>query len=123
MNDLEQRIYAVVTKVVRDRSPDAPEVAPHHGLTTELGLESLDLARIVASLELELEADPFSSLVPITDVRTVGDLVSAYRRWFDGETAGDGPSAALERASARRRAKGVERRAARRRGGRGEGSA
>lgn len=43
-----------------------------------LGLKSLDLARLVAELEEELDFNPFAELVDITSVRTVGDLVAAY---------------------------------------------
>ncbi|KOV61484.1 hypothetical protein ADL01_31010 [Streptomyces sp. NRRL WC-3618] len=47
-------------------------------LVDQLGLESLHLARLVAVLEMELDTDPFSDDMPITGVRTVGDLLQAY---------------------------------------------
>ncbi|HUG66828.1 MAG TPA: acyl carrier protein [Pirellulaceae bacterium] len=57
-----------------------PEIESDHRLTDELGLESLDLAFLVTALERRLGVDPFLRLVPITSVRTVGDLCDAYRR-------------------------------------------
>jgi acyl carrier protein len=46
-------------------------------LFVEVGLDSLDLAQVVVSLEQELGVDPFrKSGAPI---RTFGDLVRAYR--------------------------------------------
>ena len=64
-------------------------VASEDRLSSDLGLKSLDLARIVAELELKTRADPFQELVLITSVRTIGDLERAYRRFFAGESAED----------------------------------
>lgn len=47
-------------------------------LSDSLGLSSLDLAILVSELEVSFGADPFAQLVPITDIRTFGDLVHAY---------------------------------------------
>ena len=43
-------------------------------LIDDLGLKSLDLASVVARLEMTLDLDAFDSDVAITDVRTVADL-------------------------------------------------
>lgn len=51
-------------------------------LNADLGLTSLDLATLVAALETKLKADPFQDLVPITSVRTIGDLETAFVRFF-----------------------------------------
>jgi acyl carrier protein len=58
------------------------EIASEDRLNVDLGLTSLDLAILVAALEMNLQADPFQELVPITSVRTVGDLEGAYLRFF-----------------------------------------
>jgi acyl carrier protein len=42
-----------------------------------LGLASLDLARLVAELEMEFGYDPFAH-TPITSVRSIEDVVQAY---------------------------------------------
>lgn len=47
-------------------------------LVEDLGLSSLDMAELVANLELELEKDPFSNGVSITTVKAVGDLYRVY---------------------------------------------
>lgn len=75
-------------------------------LGNDLGLTSLDLAQLVASLEISLGADPFQDLVPITSVRTVGDVCHAFERFFSGERAASQDPALQEikrRADARRR--------------------
>ncbi len=78
-------------------------------ITDHLGLTSLDLAQLVAMLEIRLSADPFASHTSITSVRTVGDLSDAYNTFLNqtDEATEPTPSAAvqqaLQRASGRRR--------------------
>lgn len=104
--DLEETVRAAVLALARRRNPAIAEVQPAHRLTGELGLKSLDLAELVAGLEMELAIDPFAELVAITSVRTVADLCDAYRRGLAGEAPA--PSAAVAagagRAEARRQA-------------------
>ena len=81
---------AEISKTVRDQvgllldEKDLPgrDIAPDDRLNADLGLTSLDLASLVAALEMKLKADPFQELVPITSVRTVGDLEAAYLKYF-----------------------------------------
>jgi acyl carrier protein len=57
-----------------------PKMVLTTGATLDLGLESLDLAELVALLELRFGFDPFSHHAAITDVHTVQDLCNAYLR-------------------------------------------
>jgi acyl carrier protein len=89
MDEIEQKVHEVVLRVARQRSEKVTKVENSHRLTVELGLTSLDFARIIAILEMELGADPFGhgpaiaspaiTCSAITDMRTVGDLCQAYR--------------------------------------------
>ena len=82
--------FAEISKAVRDQvrllldEKDLPvrEIGSEERLNADLGLTSLDLASLVAALEINLKADPFQELVPITSVRTVGDLEAAYVNFF-----------------------------------------
>lgn len=76
----EQKVFEVLTTIVASRRSGLPSLDRSQTLTHDLGLESLDLARAVATLEFVLNADPFRHNVPITSVRTVGDLCDAYER-------------------------------------------
>jgi acyl carrier protein len=84
--------FPEISKAVRDQvallldEKDLParDFGPDDQLNTDLGLTSLDLASLVAALEMKLKADPFQELVPITSVRTIGDLEAAYVRFFSG---------------------------------------
>jgi len=69
---------AALLEIVNEVAGPVEHLDPDRLLVDQLGLESLHLARLVAVLELELDTDPFSDEVPITSVRTVGDLLQAY---------------------------------------------
>ena len=109
--DAAQVLRAVqhaVREVLEDREAAGDlAVGPASRLSADLGLKSIDLAQLGAILEQELDADPFAELVPITSVRTVGDLCDAYLRALSGEepTADDDEelARARARAAARRR--------------------
>ncbi len=85
MEDLETIVQQIVLDIAQLANPAVDKIANADALTGELGLESLDLAQIVATLEAQTGLDPFAELVAVTSVRTVGDLVTAYRRARDGE--------------------------------------
>ena len=82
---VEQVVLGVVRGIARERSPDIDAVRPDQMLVEDLGLRSLDLARIVAKLELKLSVDPFAERVAITSIRTAGDLCAAYAQCFSAE--------------------------------------
>jgi acyl carrier protein len=64
---------------LRGRKPHPPAaITPEQRLIAELGLDSLDVAELVATLEVEVGADPFAESASITDVHTVGDLIAVY---------------------------------------------
>jgi hypothetical protein len=84
MKHYEEAVFRVLREIATERNPDISPLEPGQTLTYDLGLSSLDLARAVATLEFELNADPFNC-VPITSVRTVGDLCAAYNLHFNGE--------------------------------------
>ncbi len=103
-NDIEQVVVEELVALLEDAevegpAVDAAAVVKAARLGDDLGLSSLDLAELVTVLEVELEADPFRELVPITSVRTVGDLVTAYVRFLSGAEVG--PDAAADEAAAR----------------------
>ncbi len=99
MDGIDVAVRNTILELVRETNPSCDRVEDHDGLT-ELGLKSLDLARMVAELDLSLDADPFSELVAMTSVRTVGDVVTAYRRFFESSSKEDD----TELAEGRRRA-------------------
>lgn len=113
-NEIETSIQQEILRVIEEKAGPAegssPAITPDSRLGPDLGLSSLDLAQLVSLLEVSLQADPFQSLVPITSVRTVGDLHQAYGKFFSGEQgAPEGEEelqASQARAEARRKREG-----------------
>jgi acyl carrier protein len=83
MENIEQTIHETVLQIAQQKSAAITEVNSEQKLNADLGFSSLDLAQLVAILEMKLNADPFAKLVSITSVRTVGDLCEAYEKYFN----------------------------------------
>ncbi|MBJ6760428.1 hypothetical protein JGU66_06610 [Myxococcaceae bacterium JPH2] len=110
VQEIQKLIAEHIGQILEEKATQegkSKEVGHADRLGADLGLSSLDLAQLVASLEMRLKADPFQELVPITSVRTVADLCGAYEKFFSGDTSDGGASEALleskRRAEARRR--------------------
>lgn len=98
-------VIAAVAEVMRQRDLDPAGIDTEAKLADTLGLKSMDLAQIVLNLEDELAADPFAT-IPITSIRTVGDLIDAYASTLGagGAPAPGGFDMAAEMEAARTRA-------------------
>jgi acyl carrier protein len=107
-----QRIETVVHASIRDLLAERGHLLQSFDAGTRLnaglGLSSLDLAQLVVDLEVAFGVDPFASLVPVTSVLSVGDLVAAYRLAFAGEKPPEDPglNIAEERAQKRKARRG-----------------
>jgi acyl carrier protein len=73
-----ETVEAVLLEIVNEVAGPVEHLDEEQLLVDQLGLTSLHLARLLAVLEMELDTDPFSDEVPITSMRTVGDLLDAY---------------------------------------------
>ena len=103
---IESIVHDRIRAVLAERVGELPALSGTDKLNATLGLSSLDLAFLVSELELEIGIDPFAKLVPITSVRSVDDLVHAYRKAVFPEAQpverDDYLSAAVKRAQMRR---------------------
>jgi len=95
MSDTGRVVLEVLRKMAEERSID-PEAVQSHNNLVDIGFKSIDLARIIALLELELEVDPFERH-PITDISTVGDLCEVYENELTRTASGDASSMGTER--------------------------
>lgn len=116
-NETASRVDQVVRQTIADlldeQGLDNPGIEDDAKLVDTLGLKSMDIAQVVLVLEDELDADPFQE-IPITSIRTVGDLIQAYRVTLDPDAAPNtedatspiadapAPAAAVRRANRRR---------------------
>ena len=85
MENLDEVVLGVIRNVAREKSPELEGIRADQMLVEDLGLQSLDLARIVAKLEMKLQVDPFAEMVAITSIRTAGDLCAAYAKCFSAD--------------------------------------
>lgn len=74
---VKETVTSTIAAVMAARDLDPGGIEPLARLSETLGLRSLDLAQIVLTLEDDLNIDPFQT-IPITSIRTVGDLTDAY---------------------------------------------
>jgi acyl carrier protein len=74
---VEEMVTSTIAAVMAARDLDPGRIEAPARLSETLGLRSLDLAQIVLTLEDDLDIDPFQT-IPITSIRTVGDLTDAY---------------------------------------------
>lgn len=81
--EIRQTIHRVIGEIVARNGKEARPFGDE-ALLTETGLGSLDLAALIARLERLWKVDPFIEAVPITEIRTVGDLCRAYRDFIGG---------------------------------------
>ncbi len=102
---IEAVVHNRIRAVLQERFAQVQAFRGADKLNATLGLSSLDLALLVAELEIELGVDPFAKLVSITSVRTVDDLVRAYRSAIFGDNKPQANqsdlASAMERASSR----------------------
>ncbi len=105
-------IFEEISNILEGRDGEAIPIENEHRLNENLGFSSLDLAQLVSVLDMEMEADPFDSLVSVTSIRTVEDLCNAYESFFrsNGQETSNCPDKELEavrkRASERRDRRG-----------------
>ncbi len=82
LETVEQVVNEVIVKVAREKKLELDRVHSSQKLVGDIGFKSIDLARIIAIMEIKLSVDPFSKLVPFTSIQTVGDLCDAYQLCF-----------------------------------------
>ena len=83
--EIRATVSAAVLGIAKRRNPALAAVEPHHHLIEDLQFDSLDIAELVAGLEMALRLDPFSNLtLSLTDCSTVGALCDAYEASAEG---------------------------------------
>lgn len=78
MKSIKEKVNPVLQDI-QSRSGYKPvELQDHFGIVRDLGFSSLDIAELIALLEMDLGVDPFAEGVSIMDVRTIGQLHEVY---------------------------------------------
>ncbi|MFI4955211.1 MAG: hypothetical protein ACHP9Y_04795 [Gammaproteobacteria bacterium] len=93
MNTLSiyDRVILIVKDVAQEYQKTPIVIEKNHKIVDDLGFSSLEVAVLTARLEIEFECEPFTSgEVPITDVRTVGQVYQVYENIINGKPAIEG---------------------------------
>lgn len=78
MDSIKTTINAVLREIQERNSYPLRALNEDIKVVDGLGFTSLDVAELVAILEIETDVDPFANGISIMDVHTVGDLYRAY---------------------------------------------
>jgi acyl carrier protein len=73
----KQEVVSTLHGIAARKHPHLPPLALDQELGS-VGLSSLDLAELVATLEIKLDLNPFATGAVLSSLKTVGDIVSVY---------------------------------------------
>ena len=114
-DQVAKTVFDTITDLLAEQGLENNGFDEQAKLVDTLGLKSMDIAQVVLILEDELDADPFQE-IPITSIRTVGDLINAYRVTLDPSLVVEPDAATADMPSATQSVTtGTSRRANRRR--------
>ncbi|CAM2011341.1 hypothetical protein [Acanthopleuribacter pedis] len=74
-----ERIDSVLQSIQQQRGLPPVPLEEGHQVMADLGFASLDVAQLIALLEIELGVDPFAAGVSLQEVHTVGELYRVYQ--------------------------------------------
>jgi acyl carrier protein len=77
--NVKTTIKDAIEEIMRNNGRTAP-IAESAQIVKDLGFTSLDVAELIAVLEMELDVDPFSGGASLMDVRTYGDFCAVYEK-------------------------------------------
>ena len=81
--NVRETINAALQEIMQNNARVRP-VEDASEIVKDLGFSSLDVAELIAVLEMELEVDPFSDGVSLMEVRTCGDFCAVYEKACQG---------------------------------------
>jgi acyl carrier protein len=76
--DIEQKITDHVREILSLANKSHSNIAPHQALIDEIGMDSLELARLFIALEDEFQIDPFAEEFSVGNIQTIADLTRIY---------------------------------------------
>lgn len=78
MENIRKVIVEIIEEIIEQKGFECPEISKEQSITKDLGFTSMDVAQLIASLEMELDLDPFSEGTSIASIHTVGQLCDVY---------------------------------------------
>ena len=79
MNNIFEVVKESIDEILSLNGTNSVEISLDSKLVDDLGLKSLDIAQLIAMLEIEFEKDPFSDgTARLADIITINDLCKVY---------------------------------------------
>lgn len=78
MSEAHNAVYRVLAEIQEQQGYRPVPLKDDYRVVKDLGFSSMDVAQLIAVLEMELEVDPFSMGVSIMEIHTIGQLCEAY---------------------------------------------
>ena len=75
-----EKIFDAIAEIVAQNSLQPRALADSDHLHKDLGFASLDVAQLIAVLEMDLGVDPFARGASLKEIGTVGRLVALYEQ-------------------------------------------
>lgn len=88
MEQVKKVIENAINQIQEQRSYKISELNEELKLIDDLGFSSLDIAQLIAYLEMELNVDPFSEGAMISSINTVGNLCKVYQECLNNKEMG-----------------------------------
>jgi len=86
--EVKNGIENAIKQILDQKSYKVPEIKDELRIIEDLGFSSLDIAQLIAYLEMELGIDPFSEGALISSINTVGSLCKVYQSCVDDNNIG-----------------------------------
>lgn len=80
--EVREKILEEITDIQKHSERGDQPVNDDSQIVQDLGFTSLDVAELIANLEMEFDVDPFSNGVSLMKVRTFGDFCRVYQEAF-----------------------------------------
>ncbi len=78
MDEVVNTIKNAIREIQEEQDYRIVELNENMDILNTLGFRSLDIAQLIAMLELELGVDPFSNGVSLAQLTTLGNLYEIY---------------------------------------------
>jgi acyl carrier protein len=80
LSNVKETIYGALKSIQEENMYKSLALENGTKIVNDLGFTSLDVAQLIAMLEIELGVDPFAQGMSIMDVRSIGELQDAYEK-------------------------------------------
>lgn len=80
MEKEKEVVLQIIKNIQEQQSYPQIEITNDSKIVTDLGFKSLDIAQLIAMLEIELGVDPFAEGAVLEEIKTVQDLYTVYQK-------------------------------------------